>query len=167
MKDTNYYIKDAIKFNSYEDKRLIKYQDYLKTKLKIAFNPYGYDINTIEGYYFPPDSEPSIRITQDAYFKEFLRNNKENILNGKKDLSINFKTGNMYYAHHLADILDYKLENGNLRMFMSDTNDFNPGDPSKLVQAGEILMREGHARPLFIIKELYVPKSELNIIWNN
>lgn len=159
------YIKDAVKFNNYLDKKLIKYQDYLRAKLKTAFNPYNFDINKIEGYYFPPNSEPSIRITKDVYFKEFLKNNKENLLKGNKDLSINFKTGNMYYAHHLADVLDYELDSeGNLLMIIADTNDFNPDDPSKLVQAGEIAMREGYLKPLFILKEVKVQKTELDKI---
>lgn len=158
------YIKDAFKFESYKDAKLTNFQGYLKDKLKSQFK--GYDIDKIQGYYFPPNSEPSLRILQDSYFKEFLKANRQNIFNGEKKLTVNFKSGNMYYAHHLADVLVQDITpEGNLRVIIADTNDYNVGDPSKLVQAGLIAMKKGDLIPLFVLKEVEIPKAELDKIW--
>ena len=123
------YIKNAIKIENYRDKRFAKYEGYLKEKLTKQFEQYNKNINEISGYYFIPESEPSLRIANDSEFREFLKNNKDNILNNRGNLSIEFKKDNLYYAHHYVDFIDYRInENGDLEGIVADTNDYNKDD---------------------------------------
>ena len=160
------YIKNAIKIDNYKDKRFEKYEGYLKEKLTKQFEQYNKDINEIPGYYFMPESEPSQRIANDPEFRDFLKNNKDNILNNKGNLSIEFKKDNLYYAHHYVDFIDYRInENGDLEGIIADTNDYNKDDVQKIVKAGNIAMKNNKLEPLFVLKHVVVPKQELEKIW--
>ena len=160
------YIKNAIKIDNYKDKRFEKYEGYLKEKLTEQFKHYNIDINEIPGYYFMPESEPSQRIVNDSEFRDFLKNNKDNILNNKGNLSIEFKKDNLYYAHHYADFINYKFnERGDLLGDVSDTNDYNENETTKIVKAGDIAMKKGDLKPLFTIKGVIAPKELLEKIW--
>ncbi len=160
------YIKNAIKIDNYKDKRFEKYEGYLKEKLTEQFKHYNIDINEIPGYYFIPESEPSQRIVNDSEFRDFLKNNKDNILNNKGNLSIEFKKDNLYYAHHYADFINYKFnERGDLLGDVSDTNDYNENETTKIVKAGDIAMKKGDLKPLFTIKGVIAPKELLEKIW--
>ncbi len=125
------YIKDVIHIKNYNDPSVASDKKYLSDKISSQFKDYNFDINKIKGYFFKNDSEPSQRMAKDEDFKKVIKENKENILNGK-DISIAFprysdyKKSNFHYALGHADIRNgYIDKEGNLRIKVYDTYDFN------------------------------------------
>lgn len=161
------YLESVFKIDNYKDKRFEKYQNYLKDKLTQQFKHYGTNIDDIKGYYFGPNSKASQNMADDIYTQKYVKENKEGFLNNNlKKTSINFETGNMYYAHHLVDVIDYQFDSeNNLELIISDTNDYNENDENKLVQAGDIAMKKDWLIPKFVIKHVIIPKENLEKLW--
>lgn len=161
------YLENTFEINNYKDKRFEKYQNYLKNKLSQQFKHCGTNIDNIKGYYFSPNSKASQNMANDIYMQKYLKENRDGFLNNNlKKTSINFKTGNMYYAHHLVDVIDYQFDSeNNLELVISDTNDYNENDKNKLVQAGDIAMKNKELKPKFVIKHAIIPKENLEKLW--
>ena len=165
------YIKDVIHIKNYNDPSVESDKKYLSDKISSQFKDYNFDINKIKGYFFKNDSEPSQRMTKDEGFKKVIKENKENILNGK-DISIAFprysdrKKSNFHYALGHADIRNgYIDKEGNLRIKVYDTYDFNKENTSPLNQAGRDSMIKGELKPYFSIHDIMIPKKDLDELW--
>ena len=165
------YIKDVIHIKNYNDPSVASDKKYLSDKISSQFKDYNFDINKIKGYFFKNDSEPSQRMAKDEDFKKVIKENKENILNGK-DISIAFprysdrKKSNFQYALGHADIRNgYIDKEGNLRIKVYDTYDFNKENTSPLNQAGRDSMIKGELKPYFSIHDIMIPKKDLDELW--
>ena len=168
------YIKDAIELKNFEDPRVASDKKYLAKKLFGQFNnDYAQvtNIENIKGYFFKNDSEPSKRISQDQDFLKTIKENKENILNGK-DISMYFprykdnKKSNLHFALGHVDIRNgYLDKEGNLRIKVYDTYEFNKENKTLLNQAGRNQMLEGNLIPYFTIHDIIIPKDKVNELW--
>ncbi len=168
------YIKDAIELKSFEDPRVASDKKYLAKKLFGQFNnDYAQvtNIENIKGYFFKNNSEPSMRISQDPDFLETIKKNKENILNGK-DISMHFpryednKKSNLHFALGHVDIRNgYLDKEGNLRIKVYDTYEFNKENKTLLNQAGRNQMLKGTLIPYFTIHDIIIPKDKVNELW--
>lgn len=164
------YVKDSDKLGNYNDKKVSKYEKYLKTKIEKQYKDYK-NINpkNVDGRYFKSNSKPSIELSKTKEIKEFIKQHKYEIINNilfnnKEYQSIEFPAGDWYYAVHYADIIDaYFDENGNLHVIMTDTYDFNKGE-SKLIEAGREAMKRGALEPRFLIWDILIPKADLDKI---
>ena len=165
------YIKDVTHLKNYNDPAVASDKQYLKKKVSEQFKDYNFDIEKIKGYFFKNNSEPSISISKDEDFKKTLKDNKENILSGK-EFSINFpkyednKKSNWHYALGHADVRNgYIDKEGNLRIKVYDTYDFNKNNKTMFNQAGRNVMLKGDLKPYFSIHDIIVPKKDLDELW--
>ena len=169
------YIKDTVKLKNYEDPKIKQYQEYFKEKIENQFRDYGYNSKDIKGYFFNNNSEPSQRIIQNKDFRNYIKENyneliKENIT------SISFpkhgpvgilKNNNFKNALGKADIKFEEVDKqGNLHLKIFDTYDFNKEAKDFLNKAGREEMLKGNLKPFFTIHDILIPKSELDRIWN-
>ena len=169
------YIKDTVKLKNYEDPKIKQYQKYFKEKIENQFKDYGYNSKDIKGYFFNNNSEPSQRIVQNKDFRNYIKENyneliKENIT------SISFpkhgpvgilKNNNFKNALGKADIKFEEVDKqGNLHLKIFDTYDFNKEAKDFLNKAGREEMLKGNLKPFFTIHDILIPKSELDRIWN-
>ncbi len=161
------YLEGVFEIPNYKDERFKKYQPYLENKISKQFAHYGTNPNDVKGYYFGPNAKASVNMAQDSYMQQYVKDNKNGFLNNDlKKTSIDFKAGNMYYAHHLVDVIDYQFDSeGNLEILIADTNDFNENEDNKLVQAGDIAMKNKELKPQFAIKHVIIPKEKLGELW--
>lgn len=169
MKD-RMYLKDVVHLENYNDPKVGLDKEYLKEKISSQFKDYNFDINKIKGYFFKNNSEPSKRIAQSEDFKNALRKNKQKILNGE-NFSMAFprysdnKQSNLHFALGHVDIRNgYFDENGNLRIKVYDTYDFNKSNKTLLNQAGKSAMEKGYLKPYFSIHDIIIPKNEIDEI---
>jgi len=71
-----------------------------------------------------------------------------------------------HYGTNIDDVIDFGFDSeGNLEIIIADTNDYNEGDPFKLVQAGDIAMKNGKLKPRFTLKHVIIPKDILEKLW--
>ena len=167
------YIKDAIKLKNFDDPAVASDKEYLKKKVSEQFKDYGFDANKIKGYFFKTDSEPSKRVSENKDFHQILKNNTEAILGGK-DFSGRFQKhgpvgafgdNNLKNAIGAADFKHpYLDKEGNLRVKMYDTYDFNKKATDELNQAGRIEMEKGNLKPYFSIHDIIISKDSLDKI---
>lgn len=170
MKNPN-YVKDSDKLGNYNDKKVSKYEKYLKTKIEKQYKDYK-NINpkNVDGRYFKPNSKPSIELSKTKEIKEFIKQHKYEIINNtlfnnKEYQSIEFPTGDWYYAVHYTDIIDtYFDENGNLHVIMADTNDYNLDEDIELIKAGAEAMQKGELEPKYIIWDILIEKDDFDKI---
>ncbi len=161
------YEKDATKMSNWNDNSVSVDKDFLKNKVATEFNDYGFDIDTIPGYFFPSYSDPCKRIAVDADFLAAI-SNKAKVLDNNQDLGMGFTESNLHYAlGHVAIRNRYVDSDGNLHVYVYDTYDFNSSDTNKLSIAGRNAMMNGELKPYFTIHEVVVPKSKLDTLWNN
>ena len=169
------YIKDTVKLKNYEDPKIKQYQEYFKEKIKNQFRDYGYNSKDIKGYYFNNNSEPSQRIVQNKDFRNYIKENY-NELSKENITSISFpkhgpvgilKNNNFKNALGKADIKFEEVDKqGNLHLKIFDTYDFNKEAKDFLNKAGREEMLKGNLKPFFTIHDILIPKSELDKIWN-
>ena len=165
------YTKDAIKLNNYNDRQIIKYKNYLKNKIEKQYKDYtNIDPKNVDGYYFKSNSNPSMELAQTKEIKEFIKQHKKEIINNtlsnkNECQSIEFPTGDWYYAVHYADIIDtYFDKNGNLHLIMSDTNDYNINEDLEIIKAGRDAMLKDELKPKYVIWEILIKKDEFDKI---
>ena len=169
------YIKDTVKLKNYEDPKIKQYQEYFKEKIENQFRDYGYNSKDIKGYYFNNNSEPSQRIVQNKDFRNYIKENYNELL--KENItSISFpkhgpvgilKNNNFKNALGKADIKFEEVDKqGNLHLKIFDTYDFNKEAKDFLNKAGREEMLKGNLKPFFTIHDILIPKSELDRIWN-
>ena len=169
------YIKDTVKLKNYEDPKIKQYQEYFKEKIENQFRDYGYNSKDIKGYYFNNNSEPSQRIVQNKDFRNYIKENYNELL--KENItSISFpkhgpvgilKNNNFKNALGKADIKFEEVDKqGNLHLKIFDTYDFNKEAKDFLNKAGREEMLKGNLKPFFTIHDILIPKSELDKIWN-
>lgn len=164
------YVKDTIKLNNYNDKWISKYQEYLRNKIEEQFKSYD-NINPeeVDGYYFKSNSNPSQELAQTKVIKEFIKQNKQDIIDGilfkdKQTISVVFPTGDWYYSIDRADIIDcYFDNNDDLHIILADTYDFNGGE-SKLIEAAKKAMQRGELNGKFIIWDILIEKNDFDKI---
>ena len=169
------YIKDTVKLKNYEDPKIKQYQKYFKEKIENQFKDYGYNSKDIKGYFFNNNSEPSQRIVQNKDFRNYIKENYNELL--KENItSISFpkhgpvgilKNNNFKNALGKADIKFEEVDKqGNLHLKIFDTYDFNKEAKDFLNKAGREEMLKGNLKPFFTIHDILIPKSELDKIWN-
>ncbi len=159
------YEKDAIKMSNWNDNSVSVDKDFLKNKVATEFYDYGFDVDTIPGYFFQSYSDPCKRIAADADFLATI-SNKTKVLDNNQDLGMGFTESNLHYAlGHVAIRNRYLDSDGNLHVFIYDTYDFNSSDTSTLSVAGRNAMMNGELKPYFTIHEVVVPKSKLDTLW--
>ena len=169
------YIKDTVKLKNYEDPKIKQYQEYFKEKIENQFRDYGYNSKDIKGYYFNNNSEPSQRIVQNKDFRNYIKENYNELL---KDniTSISFpkhgpvgilKNNNFKNALGKADIKFEEVDKqGNLHLKIFDTYDFNKEAKDFLNKAGREEMLKGNLKPYFTIHDIIITKDELDKIRN-
>ena len=165
------YAANTIEINSYEEIKDLSDREYLKDKITEQFKDYGFNPKTIKGRIYKSNTEPSQRVAQDKDFLETIKNNKENILQGKK-ISGYFprykddKESNWHFAIGHYDLRNGYLDNrGNLHIKMYDTYDFNKDNHTSLNQAGRNQMMKGNLKPSFSIHDIIVPNYVIDEIW--
>ncbi len=159
------YEKDAIKMSNWNDNSVSVDKDFLKNKVATEFYDYGFDVDTIPGYFFQSYSDPCKRIAEDPDFLATI-SNKTKVLDNNQDLGMGFTESNLHYAlGHVAIRNRYVDSDGNLHVFIYDTYDFNSSDTSTLSVAGRNAMMNGELKPYFTIHEVVVPKSKLDTLW--
>ena len=162
--DTSYE-KDATKMSNWNDNSVSVDKDFLRNKVATEFNDYGFDVDTIPGYFFPSYSDPCKRIAADADFLSAI-SNRAKVLDNTQDLGMGFTESNLHYAlGHVAIRNRYVDSDGNLHVFVYDTYDFNSSDTSTLSVAGRNAMMNGELKPYFTVHEVVVPKSKLDTLW--
>ena len=149
------YVKDTLKLENCNDEKISKYRDYLKNKIEQQFGSYSNVIpEEVNGYYFKSDSNPSKDLAKTKEIKEFIKRNKQDIIDGtlfhnKLSASINFPIGDWHYSIGKADIIDCYFDNNkNLHLILADTYDFNANE-NNLIEAGRLLMQEGELKARF------------------
>ena len=168
------YTKDAIELKNFDDPRVASDKKYLAKKLYSQFNNEYTKVTNIEnikGYFFKSNSEPSQRIANNDDFKKTIRQNKSKILNGQlvtmefPNYGYNQKS-NLHYAFGHVDIRNgYIDKEGNLRIKVYDTYDFNKTNPTPANQAGRNQMLKGNLKPFFTIHDIIVPKKDIDELW--
>ena len=159
------YERDAIKMSNWNDNSVSVDKDFLKNKVATEFYDYGFDVDTIPGYFFQSYSDPCKRIAEDPDFLATI-SNKTKVLDNNQDLGMGFTESNLHYAlGHVAIRNRYLDSDGNLHVFIYDTYDFNSSDTSTLSVAGRNAMMNGELKPYFTIHEVVVPKSKLDTLW--
>ncbi len=167
------YTKDTIELKNYNDPRIASDREYLTRKVKEQFRDYGFKTDEIKGYFFKRNSEPSIRMSQDKDFKKMIKENKEKLKNGIKfnakfPCYKNGKESNWHYALGHYDVRNSFIDKeGNLRLKVYDTYDFNKTNTTPMNKAGRNEMLKGNLKPYFSIHDIIIPKNELDKIWNN
>lgn len=167
------YIKDAIELKNYNDPRIASDREYLTRKVKEQFRDYGFKADEIKGYFFKRNSEPSIRMSQDKDFRKMIKENKEKLKNGiefnsKFPCYKDGKESNWHYALGHYDVRNSFIDKeGNLRLKVYDTYDFNKTNTTPMNKAGRNEMLKGSLKPYFSIHDIIIPKNELDKIWNN
>lgn len=167
------YIKDAIELKNYNDPRVASDREYLTKKVKEQFRDYGFKTDEIKGYFFKRSSEPSIRMSQDKDFRKMIKENKEKLrkgieFNAEFPCYKNGKESNWHYAIGHYDVRNSFVDKeGNLRLKVYDTYDFNKINRTPMNQAGRNEMLKGNLKPYFSIHDIIIPKNELDKIWNN
>ena len=159
---------------NFDDPRVASDKKYLAKKLYSQFhNEYTKitNIENIKGYFFKSNSEPSQRIVNNNDFKKTIKQNKNKILNGQlvtmefPNYGYNQKS-NLHYALGHIDIRNgYIDKEGNLRIKVYDTYDFNKTNPTPANQAGRNQMLKGELKPYFTIHDIIIPKKDINELW--
>ncbi len=169
------YIKDTVKLKNYEDPKIKQYQEYFKEKIENQFRDYGYNSKDIKGYFFNNNSEPSQRIVQNKDFRNYIKENYNELL--KENItSISFpkhgpvgilKNNNFKNALGKADIKFEEVDKQrNLHLKIFDTYDFNKEAKDFLNKAGREEMLKGNLKPYFTIHDIIITKDELDKIRN-
>ena len=168
------YTKDAIELKNFDDSRVASDKKYLAKKLYSQFNNEYTKVTNIEnikGYFFKSNSEPSQRIANNDDFRKTIRQNKDKILKGE-NVTMEFpnygynQKSNLHYALGHIDIRNgYIDKEGNLRIKVYDTYDFNKTNPTPANQAGRNQMLKGNLKPFFTIHDIIVPKKDINELW--
>ena len=168
------YTKDAIVLQNFDDSRVASDKKYLAKKLYSQFNNEYTKVTNIEnikGYFFKSNSDPSQRIANNDDFKKTIRQNKSKILNGQlvtmefPNYGYNQKS-NLHYAFGHVDIRNgYIDKEGNLRIKVYDTYDFNKTNPTPANQAGRNQMLKGNLKPFFTIHDIIISKKDINELW--
>ena len=167
------YTKDAVKVDNIGDAKiddynkgeLSKWRKTMAEKITKQFRDFNYKLGEIKGYIFKSNSAPVKRIKQDPEFKRILSENKNLILKGE-NFSGRFYKGDHYKAYASVDFFNCGFDdNGNLRIYMFDTYDFNKGE-RPLVEAGRRQMLEGKLKGFFSLHEIIVEKNEIDKIMN-
>ena len=129
------------------------------------------NIENIKGYFFKSNSEPSQRIANNDDFRKTIMQNKDKILKGEK-VTMEFlnygynQKSNLHYALGRIDIRNgYIDKEGNLRIKVYDTYDFNKTNPTPANQAGRNQMLKGNLKPFFTIHDITIPKKDINKLW--
>lgn len=182
-KNPKAYLKDATKLTNVDDIRMSnfkngeidKFKPYIENKIKEQFKDFDYDIKDIGGCIFNSNHESVKRIKQSTDFKDMIAKNIHNIADGKTfsgrfvhENNKLFKRGdNLHNAFGSVDFLNAGYDkNGNLKLYMFDTYDFNKGENPK-VEAGRRMMQEGKLKGYYSLHEITLTKDELDDIMKN
>ena len=165
------YLKDTIKLKNYDDPAVESLGDYLKGKVKEQFKEYGFNPETIPGYFFKSESVQSRRIIENPCFRKFIKNNKNEILKNNPELSMSFNLNshdgfNWKTSLGKVDVKNMYLDKeGNLHLKICDTNDYNKNNIDPFNKAGYNQMKKGNLKPFFSVFDVKVPKEELDLLW--
>lgn len=164
------YIKDAVRVNNCLDKNMSGYNDgklnqfvpHIYNKIKEQFKDFGYKPENVHGYIFKPNSDPTKRIKQSKDFEVMVAQNIHRIINDENFTGRFTKSDNLHNAFGSVDFLNAGLdEQGNLRLYMFDTYDFNKGENAK-VEAGRRKMMNGDLVGYYTVHEILISPLELD-----
>ncbi len=175
------YTKDALKLHNFNDKQmsefasgeLNQFKPYIEQKIKDQFEDFGYKLDDVNGYIFKSDSDPVKRIKESADFQDMLAKNLHHIADGTSFSGryqkhstnlLNMRQDNLYNAFGSVDFLNAGYDkNGNLKLYMFDTYDFNKGENPK-VEAGRRKMQEGNLKGYYSLHEITLTPDEIDDI---
>lgn len=173
------YTKDAVKLTNTNDKQMAdfnngeinKFKPYIENKVKEQFKDFGYNLEDVNGYIFKSNSSQVKRIKQSDDFKDTIAKNIHNVADEKsfsgRYQGGNKKKDNLHNAYGSVDFLNAGYDkNGNLKLYMFDTYDFNKGENPK-VEAGRRMMQEGKLKGYYSLHEITLTKDELDDIMKN
>ena len=142
---------------------------WLKSALK---NAYGYDPEDVKGYFFSSSSNMSKEMATHNDMKTFVRKNIEDLILGKNlPKSLQFASGDLYYAVSNARVLSSKLSGKTLTLKVFDIYDFDLKYIDKLNDkssggivlnaAGAAAMKDGKFVPYYHITEVKIDLSKI------
>lgn len=168
------YNKDAVKLQNFNDKKisdfasgeLNQFKPYMEQKIKDQFKDFGYKFEDIDGYIFKSNSAPVKRIKESADFKDMLAKNLHHIADGTsfsgRYSNDNKKSSNLYNAYGSVDFLNAGYDkNGNLKLYMFDTYEFNKNETNPAVEAGRRKMLKGDLKGYYTLHEITLTSNEI------
>ena len=156
---------DYIKNNGVVQDNVFKIPSKVLQKIIIhKLNSQNLDIQNTKGVIFFEDSSISNAIANTKEFKNFVVNNKNNLLNG---LVVNGSTGynkflstNVFGAINNCDIVYmYIDDNSNIFALIIDTYEFNKSDPLWVVKQARMVQELGLLFPFYAVIPIKVPKQ--------
>ncbi len=172
------YSWNAVKVNGCFDKKMSGYNDgklnqfipHIYNKIKEQFKDYGYDPKKVQGYIFKPNSAAAKRIKQSQDFEVMVAQNIHKIVNNEnfsgRFSNPGWRGSNLHNAFGSVEFLNAGVdENGNVRLYMFDTYDFNKGENAK-VEAGRRKMMKKDIKGYYTVHEILISQDELDNILN-
>ncbi len=158
------------KMSGYNDGKLNQFIPHIYNKIKEQFKDYGYDPKKVRGYIFKPNSAAAKRIKQSQDFEVMVAQNIYKIVNNEnfsgRFSNPGWRGSNLHNAFGSVEFLNAGVdENGNLRLYMFDTYDFNKGENAK-VEAGRRKMMKGELKGYYTVHEILISQDELDNILN-
>ncbi len=132
-----------------------EFREIVREKVKQQFS-----LNDTKGILFRPESNLSYQIGESPEFKDYIRMNKQALLEGSNiSGSLRFKSSkNLHYSLGIADILDtYINQNGDIVSYILDTYEFNANDPDWKVEWARNVQENKLLTPFYTLNVIIIP----------